>query len=630
MIRIRRCALAVITAVVVCGTVTRSQVRDAGAGAAAGTGIITGTVATDDAAPRPLGRAIVTVSATELPVPRSAITDDRGRYSVGNLPAGRYTIGATKPGYVAGAYGARRMGRPGTPVMLGAGLTFDANIALTPAGVVTGVIRDEHGQPLPGVRVFALDARRPVAPSPGSGGRAASPGVGVATDDRGVYRIFNLVPGEYLIVATPTASVSGDILRPSASEIDRVLAQLGARQPTPLTSAQPAAATTIAAVAETLAAVYFPGTAIMSEAARVSVGRGEVRDGLDFAVQAVPVVTIEGTVISPTGALPQYVDMSIVPRNTLRFFALASANPQLTRRPDASGRFTYSTIVPDRYTLVARAGNLPEPGVGPGGLTAAGVPSGVMTSRETMYAIEEVEVTGQRVAGVTLRLQRGSNVSGKVVFDATTQVVPADVTGIRVTIQPLDSRSSSVGGTRIGSRFSTQQYMQLRADGTFEFPGLAPDAYKLLCTVPAAAGSGWWLRSATVGERDVLDTSLELELGVDVSNLALTLTDRHSELSGMLQTPAGSPASEYFIVAMPADQPLRIPGSRRIVSTRPGTDGRFRFVDLPAGAYMLVALNDLGQDELQRADFLAEIAPAGVRVSIGQGERKTQDLQIAR
>jgi hypothetical protein len=81
---------------------------------------------------------------------------------------------------------------------------------------------------------------------------------------------------------------------------------------------------------------------------------------------------------------------------------------------------------------------------------------------------------------------------------------------------------------------------------------------------------------------------------------------------------------------MPADQPLRIPGSRRIVSTRPGTDGRFRFVDLPAGEYLLVALNDLQPDDLQRADFLAEIAPAGVRVRLGQGEKKTQDLQIAR
>ena len=187
----------------------------------------------------------------------------------------------------------------------------------------------------------------------------------------------------------------------------------------------------------------------------------------------------------------------------------------------------------------------------------------------------------------------------------------------------------AVGGTRIGSRFSTQQYMQLRADGTFEFPGLAPDAYKLVCTMPAA-GPGWWLRSAMAGDRDVLDTSLELQLGVDVANLVLTMTDRHSELSGILQTPAGSPASEYFIVALPADQPRRIPGSRRIVSTRPATNGRFAFADLPGGDYLLVALSDLLSGDLQRADFLAEIAPAGVRVSLGQGENKTQDLQIAR
>jgi hypothetical protein len=625
----RCCALAIV-AVVVCGAFARGQVRDATARATAGTSVITGTVATDDPSPRPLGRAVVTVRAAELPVPRSAITDDQGRYTVGNLPAGRYTVGATKQGYVASAYGARRMGRPGIPVMLGADQRFEANIAMTPAGVLTGVIGDELGQPLPGVRVFALDARRPVAPSPRPGSSAGSPGIGVETDDRGVYRIFNLVPGDYLVVATPTASVPGDILRPSTTEIDRVLARLGAPQPPGLASTSATAPAAVSASAETLAAVYFPGTPILSDATRVSVGRGEVRDGLNFAVRAVPVVTIEGTVIAPSGTLPQYVEMSIVPANTLRFFALASANPQLTQSPDTSGRFRYSTIVPDRYTIVARAGSLPPPGIGPGGLTVAGVPSGVMTSAETMYAVEEVEVTGQPVSGVTLRLQRGSHVSGKVVFDATTQAVPADLTGIRVTVQPLDSSSSTVLGTRIGSRLSSRQYMQLRPDGTFEFPGLAPDAYTVVCTVPAAAGSGWWLRSAMAGERDVLDTSLELRLGADVSNLVLTLTDRHSELSGMLQTPAGSPASEFFIVAMPADQALRLPGSRRIVSTRPGTDGRFRFVDLPAGEYLLVALSDLQPDELQRADFLAEIARAGVRVALSQGEKKTQDLQIAR
>ena len=622
------CSAIVAVAMTAGVTVSRGQARD-GAAIARGTGVITGTVVTDDSTPRPLSRAIVTLRAAELPIPRAAITDDRGRFAIRDLPEGRFTIAATKQGYVAATFGSRGAGRPGTPVMLPPGQTFDATIAMTPAGVVTGVIRDEHGRPLSGLRVFALDARQPVAPGPVSGIRGPTPGVGVDTDDRGVYRIFNLMPGEYLIVATPTSGVAGDIERLSTADIDRVVAQLGARQPSN-SPAPPSGAPSVNAGAETFAVMYFPGTAVMADATRVPVGRGEVRDGLDFVVRPVAVTTIAGTVISPTGALPQYVDMSIVPGNSLQFFALASANPQLTRRPDATGSFLYSTIVPDRYKIVARAGNLPEPGVGPGGFTVAGVPAGVMTSTETMYAVADVEVTGQPVTGVSLRLHRGSTVSGRVVFDAATQPVPKDLTGIRVTIQPLDSRGSTVSGTRIGSRFSTRQYMQLRPDGTFEFPGLAPDAYRIVCSLGAAAGSGWWLRSAMVGERDVLDTSLELQLRVDVPNLLLTLTDRHSELNGTLQRPAGSPASEYFIVALPAEQGLRVPGSRRIVSTRPGTDGRFRFADLPAGDYLLVALHDLLSGDLRRADFLAELVPAGVRVSLGQGETKTQDLRIDR
>jgi hypothetical protein len=540
---------------------------------------------------------------------------------VANLPAGRFTIAATKHGYVAGAYGATRAGRRGTPVTVVASQSFTATISLMPAAVVTGIIRDEQGQPLSGVRVFAIDARQPAAPSPGSRSQGAA-GSGTDTDDRGVYRIFDLTPGDYILAATLTSGVAGDIVRRSAGDTDRMLAQLDARSRTAPSSAgaRTVAIPPVVTDAVTFAPVYFPGTTELENAGRVTLGRGEVREGVDFAVRPVPVTSIEGAIVSPTGALPPYVQISIVSGSALEFFSLSSARPQLTRAPDASGQFKYSTIAPGHYRIIARAGVLAEPGVGAGGYTVAGVPAGVATSKETMYAVEEVDVTGQPVTGLTLRLQRGSTLTGRVIFDAASQPVPTDLRTIRVTVRALADTSA----------FTTRQYTQLRADGTFEFPGLAPGAYQILCTVPAVAGPGWWLRSATVGTRDTLDTSLDVVLGTDIPNLVLTLTDRHSELSGSLQTPSGSPAPEYFVVVMPAEPALRIPGSRRIASTRPGTDGQFKFVDLPAGSYLLVALNDLPSGELQRRDFLSEIAAGGVPITLAQGEKKVQALKIGR
>jgi hypothetical protein len=50
--------------------------------------------------------------------------------------------------------------------------------------------------------------------------------------------------------------------------------------------------------------------------------------------------------------------------------------------------------------------------------------------------------------------------------------------------------------------------------------------------------------------------------------------------------------------------------------------------DPPAGEYYLAALADLDPIEWQTPEFLEQITAAAVRVRIGEGERKVQDLQI--
>jgi hypothetical protein len=606
-----------------------SPQRDAGGLATAtatGAAIVTGVVVSADPTPQPLRRAIVTVSSAGQLVGSSAITDDEGRFTIGNVAAGRVTITAVKRGYVSGAYGATRPGRPGTPLAIAAGQTAAVSIVLARAAVITGIVRDERNEPLPGLRVFAIDAHRPVAPPPNSGE------TGVLTDDRGIYRLYDLTPGDYLVAATPTDAVIGEIVRRSDAETNAVLARLQARAGRPNVAAPaPAASVT----AETLAPIYYPGTAVLGDAAPLSLAAGDVRQGVDFVMRAVPVTTIEGVVISSEGALPASVEMSISPGATLRFFALASANPQLVQRPGADGRFKYTTIAPGRYTIAARAGGsaaAESSGRGAGrGVTMVSGSSQVFAGRgtaspDTLYAIEEVEVSGFPVSGVTLQLRRGSRLTGRVVFDASTQPPPADLTTVRVTVQPVDTSGSTVAGTTIGSSYAATQNATVGTDGTFEIPSLGPGSYRASVTVPAE--QSWWFRSAVIDGRDVLDASLDVTLGSDVSGAVLTMTDRRSQLSGTLTTAAGLPAPEYFVIVMPTDPALRTAGSRRVKSTRPATDGTFAFAELPAGDYLLVALTDVDPNEWQTPAFLATIAPGGVPVRIVEGEKKVQDIRL--
>ena len=164
----------------------------------------------------------------------------------------------------------------------------------------------------------------------------------------------------------------------------------------------------------------------------------------------------------------------------------------------------------------------------------------------------------------------------------------------------------------------------------FDVVSVMPNVYRLALPIPGSTpGSGWWLRSAMTGRVDLLDSLFDARSGGGVTDAVLTFSDRHTALSGTLQTPSGQPASDCFIVAFTTDRSLWTPQGRRLRTMRPGTDGGFSFKDLPPGEYFLAALTDIDQDEWQAPAFLAEVAAAGaIAITIGEGEQKVQNLRI--
>src|SRR4030095_12715047 len=123
-----------------------------------------------------------------------------------------------------------------------------------------------------------------------------------------------------------------------------------------------------------------------------------------------------------------------------------------------------------------------------------------------------------------------------------------------------------------------------------------------------------------VNGRDRLDAPIEVKLGTTLANVAVTIAQRHTELAGTLQSATGIPAPEYYVVVFPADRSLWTAGSRRSRSPRPAADRAFSLGDLPPGAYLLAALADVEPDEWQRMEFLQELVPAAVKVTLGEGE----------
>src|SRR5688572_10664166 len=135
----------------------------------------------------PIARALVGLVAPELPGGRSALTDSSGAFEFSELPSGRYTLTASKAGYVGLSFGQRRPLQAGTPLQLADGQELKAVDFRLPRGsAITGHVYDENGDPLPGAAVRAGRYQY------GQGRRQLVPAGTARTDDRGEYRLWGL------------------------------------------------------------------------------------------------------------------------------------------------------------------------------------------------------------------------------------------------------------------------------------------------------------------------------------------------------------------------------------------------------------------------------------------------------
>jgi hypothetical protein len=74
------------------------------------------------------------------------------------------------------------------------------------------------------------------------------------------------------------------------------------------------------------------------------------------------------------------------------------------------------------------------------------------------------------------------------------------------------------------------------------------------------------------------------------------------------------------------------PQSRRVLAVRPSTDGSYEFSGLlgpSAGEYFLSVVTDLEPDQQYDPTFLDALAKAApIRIQLGPGEKKRQDLKV--
>ena len=561
--------------------------------APAATGVIAGRLTSADQG-RPVRKAQVKLVALSPKQTHNTVTDADGRFVFPNLPAGQYSLSASKPGYLDSVFGALRpgLGMPGALLQLSMGQKLDDVAFRIPrGGVIAGIVTDEFGDPAFGVPVRAM--RFGYA----NGIRVAEPVPSmVVTDDLGGYRIAGLLPGEYVVSAVPrdsvaSAAASAESLRQRQAE---VLAAARARGTEAATQAQFERARreqgrdpTRPPEGTGYVAVYHPSSIAPGTAGRVRVGASEQVSAVDIQLQVIGTGVVSGVVTGPQGtplaARVQLLDPAMPIANLAVWFRNAASN----------GRFAFHGIPPGAYVVTAQA--------------SSGRPGEELTAGTT------VQVTEAGEHDVALALRAGVSASGTI--DLASLGAAVDLRKIQVDLMRVMTPAEWEAplGTAIPD-----------ADGRFVIRGLSPGRYRVgVRGLP----DGWMLASAMFDDVDAADSHLQVEAR-PISGGVVTLTSRQSQLTGVVSGTSGDPATDHAVLLFPPDRELWVPQSRRIHVAQPGADGRYTIRGLPPGEYRIAAVIPPEAGQQFDPEFLAQAMSGSTSVTIAAGEQKTQDLRV--
>lgn len=290
----------------------------------------------------------------------STMTTPDGFYEVRDLPAGRYTVTASKGAYATLSYGQTRAAEGGRPIEIKDNQTIDRiDLRLPRGGIITGAVLDEFGEPMPDAQVSAL--RQLYV----SGRRRLMPMGGIATtNDIGAFRLFGLTPGTYYL------SVS---LRPIFVTMnDRSDDRTG------------------------YAPTYYPGTNDIANAQRLTVAAGQTLNDINVSLAPTQTARVSGTVLDASGQPVRAGVVMAMARGGVMLAMMPAVGPI---RPD--GAFTINNVTPGEYLL--RASTSPDAN---GGAGATGVAT--------------VSVSGHDLFGVQLIPAVPSTIRGRITLDGGT------------------------------------------------------------------------------------------------------------------------------------------------------------------------------------------------------------------
>jgi protocatechuate 3,4-dioxygenase beta subunit len=241
--------------------------------------------------------------------PHAAKSDAEGRFSFPSVAPGTYYVSIARTGFVTRRSTRALLSNGGTITLAEGEKMVDVTILLWPAAVIRGKVLDASGEPVANANVAVIrpDSRRknPL--------RAYGLPQNANTDDNGDYRLFGIVPGRYLVLATGLGGSSGMM----ASFADSDVVKENRAVPT-----------------------YYPGTADYSQATPITLRAGEELP-LNIMLTTARTVHVRGSV---SGKVAPATFVLLLSLNEYTFGGRSQVK---------DGKFDIAGVSPGRYMLQA-------------------------------------------------------------------------------------------------------------------------------------------------------------------------------------------------------------------------------------------------------------------------------------
>ncbi|MGE0885673.1 MAG: collagen binding domain-containing protein [Blastocatellales bacterium] len=418
---------------------------------------------------RPGGNNMVNDMLQSAPA-TTAITDANGWYRLTNVAPGSYRISAYAPAFVI--EGEKNPFTPGKTVNLAEGENIDnVNFSMTRGGVVTGQVTDPDGRPVIAetVRAYKLDE---------NGKRQTSRLPDFSrwqTDDRGVYRIYGLESGRYLIAAGP-----------SSEEVSLNFGGSGA----------------------TYKLTYHPDAAEESKAKIIEISPGSEAENVDIRLERASKskgYVATGRVIEAESGKPVagvMIGYGVTKTGAASFgFGNAATNSQ--------GEFRLEGLTPNSYQAFV-----------------VGLDQTENYAEPLAFEVGEGDVTG-----LEIRMNRGASISGMAVIEGSNDPkLYEKLAKAQIMALPLES-----GGQRMVSNIFGGTG-QIGANGSFKLGGVAPGKVRLMANLFMAEKGFALLR---VEHNGVEVKEIQLNAGDRLTGVRMVFTYGSASIAGRVEIRGG-------------------------------------------------------------------------------------------